>query len=188
MRGSTVGLADGNLEASKMTYHNILLDAIDSLFSASVVAPLVVTYWRSTWGFMDIYLCPSNKIRSAIFSLIIGIIGHLIFTIGQGLWRNNFDPDRHRLTFYVGSRLYTLIFGVICVNHWRGGWQLIDTFTAGDVTTLLCITIPAIVALCALKGLRNITAAPFVVVTDHSRDYFDIPTMYKRSVSSLYRP
>jgi len=106
-----------------------------------------------------------------------------VFTLGQGTLRKTFNPDQHRLTFYCGSRLYTSIFGIVCVNCWRGGWQLIDRFAYGDVTTLLWITVPSIIALLLLKALRNITATPFVVATDHSREYFDVPTMFKKSVS-----
>lgn len=53
--------------------------------------------------------------------------------------------------------------------------------------TVLSITIFAIIALMAIKALRNVTAPPFVIVTDHSNGYFDVPTMYKKSVSVNYR-
>lgn len=183
MRGSNAGLADGGLVVKdSVSCHSVVLDWLDSLFSSFVVAPLVVSYWRGTWNLADKYLCPQNKIQSAVASLIIGIIGHLVFTIFQGFFRNHFNPNQHRLTFYCGSRLYTSIFGVVCVNCWRGGWQLIDHYTARDMKTILAITIVAIIALIALRALRNVTATPFVVVTDHSREYFDVPTMYKKSV------
>jgi hypothetical protein len=54
--------------------------------------------------------------------------------------------------------------------------------------TVLSITILAILALMALKTLRNVNAPPFVVVTDSSNEYFDVPTMYKKSVSVSARP
>lgn len=165
-----------------MTYHSVVLEVIDSFYSSLVVAPLVVSYWRGTWNLSDVYLIPNNKIHSAVASLIIGIVGHLVFTIGQGSFRGHFDPNRHRLTFYCGSRLYTSIYGVICVNCWRGGWQLIDHYTARNMTTILSITIFAIISLMALKTIRNVTAPPFLVVTDTSQGYFDVPTMYKKSV------
>jgi hypothetical protein len=50
------------------------------------------------------------------------------------------------------------------------------------MTTVASITIFAIISLATLKSLRNITSPPFVIVTDHSSDYFHIPTMYKKSV------
>lgn len=182
MRGSNAGLADGEMVKEKMSCHSFLLESFDSLFSSLIVAPLVASYWRGTWNLLAVYLMPHNMIQSSVASLIIGIIGHLVFTIWQGSLRNHFDPNRHRLTFYCGSRLYTSIYGIVCVNCWRGGWQLIDHYTARDMKTIFSITIIAIIVLSAIKALRNVTAAPFVVVTDHSQGYFDVPTMYKKSV------
>lgn len=165
-----------------VTFHDLLLEKLDSLFSALIVAPLVVSYWRGTWNLSDVYLFPDNKIHSAVASLIIGIVGHLVFTILQGWFRGLFNPNRHRLTFYCGSRLYTSIFGVVCVNCWRGGWQLIDHYTARNMTTLVSVTIFAITALMLLKTLRNVASPPFVVVTDEPTMYFNVPTMYRKSV------
>ena len=182
MRGSDAGLAHGEVLRQKMSFHSVVLEWLDASFSAFVVAPLVVSYWRGTWNLTDKYLIPSDKVQSKVVSLIIGIIGHLVFTIGQGWLRNNFSPDRQRLTFYIVSRLYSSIFGIVCVNCWRGGWQLIDHYTAQNMTTILSITIFAIVCLMMLKAIRNVTATPFVVVTDTANEYFDVPTMYKKSV------
>jgi hypothetical protein len=53
---------------------------------------------------------------------------------------------------------------------------------------VLAITILAILALMALKTLRNVIAPPFVIVPDSSSEYFDIPTMYKKSVSANSLP
>jgi hypothetical protein len=182
MRGSDAGITHGGLTRQKMSSHSVVLELLDTGYSSFVVAPLVVSYWRGTWNLADTYLIPSDKVQSKVASLIIGIIGHLVFTIGQGWFRNNFSPDRHRLTFYVVSRVYTSIFGIVCVNCWRGGWQLIDHYTAKNMTTILSITIFAIVCLMLLKTIRNVTATPFVVVNDTAYEYFDVPTMYKKSV------
>lgn len=184
MRLSDAGLADQQLIIPKktMTLHSVLLTWLDAFFSSFVVAPLVVSYWRGTWNLAAVYLFPDELIKSSVASLIIGIIGHLVFTIWQGSFRGHFNPDRRRLTFYCCSRIYTGIYGVVCVNCWRGGWQLVDHYTARNMVTILSVTIFAIIALTLLKALRNVGATPFVVVNDNSREYFDVPTMYKKSV------
>lgn len=170
------------MTSKKSSHHSVLLDVLDTSFSSFVVAPLVVSYWRGTWNLAGFYIFHGSAIKSSVASLIIGIVGHLCFTIGQGFFRNRFSPHDHRLTFYFSSRLYSYVFGIVCVNCWRGGWQLIDHYTARDMTTILSVTIFAIISLTLLKALRNVIATPFVVVTDHSREYFDVPTMYKKSV------
>ena len=128
MRGSTAGLSDGDFamatRTTKNAYHSLLLHLVDMSFTSLVCGPLVVSYWRGTWNLSSEYLYPHDKLHSSIASLVIGIIGHLVFTIFQGTFKGLFDPNEHRLTFYIGSRLYTSIFAIICVNTWKGGWQV----------------------------------------------------------------
>jgi hypothetical protein len=127
MRGSTAGLAADETrrkDEAKNSYHNFLLHILDVVFTSFVSGPLVVSYWRGTWNLSSEYLFPYDKLHSAFASLVIGVMGHLIFTIFQSTFKTLFNPAEHRLTFYVGSRLYTSIFAVICVNTWRGGWQV----------------------------------------------------------------
>lgn len=126
MRGSNAGLASGGFqrERGKMKYHNYLLHVLDTIFTSFVIGPLVVSYWRGTWNLSAEYLFPHDKLHSSVASLVIGILGHLVFTIFQGTFKGLFNPNEHRLTFYIGSRLYTSIFAVICVNTWRGGWMV----------------------------------------------------------------
>lgn len=183
MRKSIVSLNENELNIQRMTYHSVLLEFLDSFYSAFIIAPLVVFYWRGTWNLSELYLYPRDKIQSSVASLLIGIAGHLVFTIWQRTFEKFLNPNRHRLVYYAGSRLYTAIFGIICVNLWRGGWQLIDHYTARDMSTILSITILAIFALMALKSLRNVVATPFVVITDQKLEYFRVPTKYKTMVS-----
>jgi hypothetical protein len=125
MRGSTAGISDGEIfHSGKMTLHSLFLQLLDTLFASFIVGPLVITYWRGTWNLSNTFLLPHDKLHSCFASLVIGIIGHLIFTTFQDFFKSIFNPNEHRLLFYIGSRLYTSIFAVICVNTWRGGWQV----------------------------------------------------------------
>uniref|UniRef100_A0A1L8D9T0 Putative conserved plasma membrane protein n=1 Tax=Nyssomyia neivai TaxID=330878 RepID=A0A1L8D9T0_9DIPT len=179
MRGSTAGLADGVLNPAKDA-HGVLLDFLDTILSTLVVGPLVISYWRGTWNLMDLYLFPNDKILSASASLGIGVVGHLICTLFQDAFKH-LHPNHHRITFYVISRLYTAIYGVICINGWRGGWQLIDAYTPTKVSTILLCTIIPAVCLALLKALRNLSAAPFTISIDAPNEYFDVQTMFKTS-------
>jgi flagellar biosynthesis protein FliQ len=161
--------------------NKLILEILDTLFSSSVIAPLVVSYFRATWQLTDTYLFHNNKYLSTFASLVFGILGHLVFTIGQNSLQTYFDPNR-QLTFYIGSRLYTIIFGIVCVNGWRGGWNLIEIYTPRDSTLIILITLLAAFILGIFKSLRNIVATPFVIVIDESKDYFKIPTRFRKLV------
>jgi flagellar biosynthesis protein FliQ len=167
-----------------MNVHNnkLILEILDSLFSSSVIAPLVVSYFRATWQLTDTYLFHNDKYLSTFASIMFGIVGHLVFTIGQNSFQNYFDPNQQCLTFYIGSRLYTIIFGIVCVNCWRGGWNLIEFCTPRDSTLIIVITLTAAFLLGLFKSLRNIVATPFVIVIDDTKDYFKIPTRFRKLV------
>lgn len=184
MRGSIVGIEDGLSNPKPGNKHGILLELLDNLFASFIVGPLVVGYWRSTWNLSGAYIYPSDFPTSLCISLSIGIVGHLIFNIFQATIRRHLNADKHRLLFFVGSRLYTAIYGTICVNTWRGGWEMINLYTTHDVTYVLLITLGAALLLAMLKGIRNITASPFYVVNDFRREYFDVPTYFKLTVSN----
>ncbi|KAK7790557.1 hypothetical protein R5R35_013073 [Gryllus longicercus] len=179
----------------------------DALFSAGVVAPTVVGYWRGTWCLMDWFVGEWAWAPS----LAAGLAGHLLFTLGQHwlaaagalLWG---APGRRpgercegaaaaatlsvpaadgarrcgrRLAGIVASRLYTAVFGFCCVNTWRGMYKLLDQHTGLDPRVVLAITLFGVTALVALRTLRNISSPPFTLVTDCADGYFDVRTMFR---------
>lgn len=185
MRGSTAGLAEGTI-APPESVHATFLDILDILFSSLIVAPSVIAYWRGTWNLMFQVLAPNDLCLSAVLSVVIGTVGHFVFTLYQDKLGRIFHPDKHRITFLLGSRLYTAIYGIICVNGWRGGWLLMDQYLPFAVPTMLAFTLFSALALALLLGLRNISGTPFAISTDHSKDYFVIPTRFKSSVRLIF--
>lgn len=183
MRGSTAGLAEGMIAPPKNA-HAMFLTFVDILFSATVAAPSIVCYWRGTWNTLDFYLF-EETILSAFTSLAIGIFGHMTFTLFQHKLTHAFHPDKHRIAYLLCSRMYTYVYGIVCVNGWRGGWMLLDTYIPLKITIVFAITFISVILLALLKSLRNISASPFAISTDNSKDYFLVPTMFKK-VSPLF--
>ncbi|XP_038113783.1 uncharacterized protein LOC6041637 [Culex quinquefasciatus] len=183
MRGSIVGIEDGLTSPKPGSWHGMFLELLDNLYAACVIGPLVVGYWRGTWNLMGEYIYPSDLPTSLMISLALGVFGHLVFNIFQGPLRSHLNADKHRLVYYIASRLYTEIYGTVCVNTWRGGWEIINLYTTHNVLYVVVITLFCAVLLALLRGLRNITASPFVVVIDSRREYFDVPTYFKLSGS-----
>ncbi|XP_062545692.1 uncharacterized protein LOC134212129 isoform X2 [Armigeres subalbatus] len=179
MRGSIVGIEDGLSNPKPGNWHGLLLELLDNLYASLIVGPLVVGYWRATWNLAGEYIYPEDLPTSLLVSLSVGVVGHLVFNIFQATIRQHLNADKHRLLFFVGSRLYTEIYGTICVNTWRGGWEMINLYTTHDGLYVILITLGCALLLAMLKGLRNVTASPFVVVNDSRREYFDIPTYFK---------
>jgi hypothetical protein len=189
MRGSTAGISDNFIGSNRN--HYILLSVLDTLLSALVVSPAVVGYWRGTWMLMDHYVFPERQVYSWWVSISIGYLGHLLFTLVQAPMTRFFHPDQHRILYYVASRVYTATFAFVCVNSWRGAWKLMDHHMGHDIGSLLSITVITVISvivLAATRTLRNISAPPFSIATDDCEGYFQVPTMFKVSVSLKSAP
>lgn len=178
MRGSTAGLAEGVINPPA-GIHAMVLYLSDILFSSIILGPTIVCYWRGTWNLSDRILKMDNELLSALVSLGLGIFGHSLFTIFQKKLDKCFHPDKHRLMFLISSRIYTYVYGFICVNGWRAGWMLMDLYLPRDIVYIFTLTFVSAIVLSFIKGLRNISATPFSVITDHSKQYFAIPTYFK---------
>lgn len=183
MRGSTAGLPD-TFQGSGTTYYT-LITVLDLLFSALVVCPCVVAYWRSVWTLMDVYVVPENMLISATISTIIGIGGHLFFILFQKILDRNFHPDKNRIMFYIVSRFYTMCFGFVCVNGWRGPWELLTIHTRDDFKSLIVTTLIGLVALVAMRAVRNVSSTPCLITTDGAQGYFEILTMFRVTPVSI---
>lgn len=181
MRGSTVGLTDTLKDASPMYY--ALLTFLDIAFASLIVGPAVVGYWRSVWLLLDVYIFPENLLLSYAVSTAIGNVGHLVFAFSKDFLRTYCHPDRNVCVYYVVSRLYTVGFAFVCVNSWRGPWGVLDLYTKAELVSVAATTAVGVVALAAMRTLRNVGAPPFAVSMDSVNGYFDMLTMFRVTVS-----
>lgn len=180
MRGSIAELT-GSLKGESQA-HYALLAVLDSVFASLIVAPLVVSFWRSVWELMGVYVFPDDALISAGISYAISILGHVFFTLSQHAFEHYFHPDRNRIAFYLVSRCYTVCFAFVCVNGWRGPWMFLDIYTRPEMLPVATSVAVAVVALACLRALRNCSSTPFVVVTDYVKGYFQVLTMFRVSV------
>lgn len=187
MRGSTAGI-ESTLARGASASHDALLSVLDRLFASLILTPAVVSYWRSVWVLMSIYVFPDDELYSAIASTAIGIIGHLFFTLTQHVFEH-LHPDKNRLVYYATSRAYTFCFAFIGVNGWRGPWNLLDQVTITEGGTVAATALVGVIALAAIRALRNVTAPPFAIATDYVEGYFKVVTMFRVTLvqkTSLY--
>nr|XP_053627644.1 uncharacterized protein LOC128685133 [Cherax quadricarinatus] len=154
------------------------LGFVDSLFSILVFAPLVVGYWRGCWQLMDQFLLPNNKQLSVATSLAMGVISGLLFCLLQRQLDVLFDHSRRPSLHLLASRLYTCVYCVCCVNHWRGVWAAWDLYTGISWQSGATSFGIGLTTLALTRGLKNILAPPFIVVTDHPTGYFHVPTLF----------
>lgn len=181
MRGSTAGLTVALKGNSAL--HYAFLSVLDTFISCFIVGPAVISYWRSVWELMEIYVYPENELISAVTSLVIGYAGHIIFMLLQDPLEKYFHPDKKRILFYTVSRTYTVVYAFICVNGWRGPWILIHKYSDKSWETTFSLTIVGAFFLGFLRALRNVSAPPCALLFDSWFGYFRILTYYRKKVS-----
>ncbi|KAI4477244.1 hypothetical protein M0804_012834 [Polistes exclamans] len=175
-----VGMTGGlDSPSSNHRLHYTILTIFDTIFSAIIAAPAVVGYWRGTWGLSDAYLCRDDPILSSFVSIAIGFTGLFFFSITQDRLNDLLHPDKHRLSYYAGSRIYTAVFGFCCVNAWRGAWQALDLYTELIPSTVSLTTAASLLALAIMRAIRNVSAPPFSLSLDSCPGYFQVQTMFR---------
>ncbi|XP_078049072.1 uncharacterized protein LOC144476245 [Augochlora pura] len=178
LRGGT-GMTSGLSGRSSSRLHYAILTILDTVFSVAVAAPAVVGYWRGTWGLSNFYVYPEDPVLSSLTSIVIGFVGLFAFNVSQNFLNDLLHPDKHRLSYYLGSRLYTAVFGFCCVNAWRGAWQALDLYTELTPSTVFATTAVSLLALAIMRAVRNISAPPSTLCLDSVSGYFDVPTMFR---------
>jgi Fuseless len=105
-----------------------ILNLSDTFLSLFVITPLVVAHWRGTWSYMD----HNAKFFPAWNCLLLGSILHTAFAIlrepleAEFLVRNGEKNFWRTARRFVVTRMYTYVFSIGCIMHWRGGWAVMN--------------------------------------------------------------
>ena len=170
------------IKTKNQRFCNGLLAVIDSFLSVIIFAPLVVGYWRGCWQLTEHYLLPNDTERSLWTSFAIGTVPGLFFCLAQVALEKLFDFGKRPTLHLIASRIYTIGYCVISVNHWRGVWAAWDFYTGISWISGLTSALLGIFFLSITRGLVNILAPPFIVVTDHPDGYFSVQTQFGTKV------
>ncbi|XP_050089561.1 uncharacterized protein LOC126573456 isoform X2 [Anopheles aquasalis] len=182
MRGSFLQL--DQLTGSKKARHSLdngepkVSELLNNIYAALVIGPLVIGFWRGTWNLMDELLFPHDELWRMVVLMVFGNGGHLLFMLLQDKLTEWLDVHEHPVAFYCWSRLYTYVYGAMCVATWRGGWILIDHFTTPpDLLFFIEASIVVLLVLGTVNSFCNVAGAPFV--NDSPSGYFNVPTYFK---------
>ncbi|XP_054006802.1 uncharacterized protein LOC128891378 [Hylaeus anthracinus] len=112
-----------------------ILSIGDSFLSMILITPLAVGFWEGTWTMMDLH----GEWFPGVFCFLFGVLLHTSFAIFKNFLQDRVaDAWRKKTCSSVAvcklaQILYTYIFGVACILHWRGGWIVFDWFFAGRI-------------------------------------------------------
>lgn len=164
--------------ALDIEHYSGLIEYIDILFTTLIAGPLTIIYWLATWHLMDIYIYPEDPLLSALVTAMMGVVLGLLLYVFQEYCCKRLTPEMGRLRFFIVTRLYNYVAGIINVAACRGVWNIMEIYEEDAFSTAVT-TIASAIALICLKGLRNVEAAPYCVAIDADEGYFDAPTFYR---------
>ena len=99
--------------------------------------PLVVAFWRGTWGFydhiLDHVLFEENTTYSNSFAFIIGFIATLIVDLFHHNM-SSFARSPGTLRHNILRHLFSIIWGILDILYWKGIWDQIDNQAGYGVT------------------------------------------------------
>lgn len=107
------------------------LNLMDTLISLFIISPLVVTYWRGTWVFMDNH----KEYFPPWHTFIFGGVLHTTLVLLRELLHaklKTINPQKKTRTTTIlkaiFTKIYLYVFSLGCILNWRGGWAVLEMY------------------------------------------------------------
>ena len=140
-----------------------VLSTSDTILTVTIITPLVVAYWRGVWRTMD----QNGQIFPGVQSFFFGGSLHFTFAVLRDLLKEKIcykDPTFfNRIKSQIIRKIYTYIFSIACIMHWRGGWIVVDLIGEDSEYTVVAIGGFCAFILLVLKCFKNCMAPPIIV-------------------------
>lgn len=143
----------------------------DVLFALIVVAPLVVTFWSTTWKLYDLFIFPNDPVVSGAVSWSFGFCGQMILLFYQDSLKKILVFEKRNFVNILIIKIYALFLGHTFVSFWRGVWSFVDTTSSKGLGVVILNIVQNIITLMILKTFRNTLVPPFIVLTDQEEQY-----------------
>ncbi|XP_055712054.1 uncharacterized protein LOC129807072 isoform X1 [Phlebotomus papatasi] len=159
-----------------------LLNFGDTLLSWFLISPLAIAHWRGTWDYMD----QRPDKFPAWYCFILGGILHTAFALLREPLHDEFSPPsngnkslKRTIRRIIVTKLYTYIFSVGSIMHWRGGWAMMELHLGPGVWPAVIVSFITLIPLLFLRSLRNSLAPPYIILLDSKDVAFTFPTRFR---------
>ena len=108
--------------ANQPRWQKRLLNMGDSFLSLFIISPLVISFWRGTWEYMNLFprLYPGMNcmIFGAIIHCFLAILREPLHTKYNSFKSSPNTSATKSFHFFVFKRMYTYFFGIACIMQW----------------------------------------------------------------------
>lgn len=163
-----------------------LVSIFDVFFALFVVAPLVVTFWSTTFMLYDMYILPNDPVFSGAVSWSFGFCGQMFLIFYQDSIKRLLHFEKLKFVNIVIIKMYALFLAHTCASFWRGVWCFIDATSTNDVGVVCVNIVQNITILMILKAFTNTLVPPFMISTDgHQKEQYNMMTLLQKKVGIL---
>lgn len=170
------------------------LKFLDCIISTCVVGPLCVIFWRGTWEWLMLH---TEDYFPIVETLLLSLIAQTVFTIIrevlQYLRTKKCKTTLSKFFGYILDRMYTYVFAVVCIMHWKSQWDVFDKWfgieispigivIGGDVKYIFLMAAISLVILLHFRTVVNSLGVPFCIDVDFGEDIYDFPTRFRVKV------
>lgn len=163
-----------------------LVSLFNVLFALTVVAPLVVVFWSTTWKLYDLYIFPNNPVLSGAVSWSFGFCGQMVLLYNQEVLKKRLHFEKWNFVNILILKIFALFLGHTFVSFWRGVWSFVDATSSKGLGVVILNIVQNIITLMILRVFRNTLVPPFIILTDQPEQY-NMRTALQKDVSINYR-
>jgi len=163
---------------------------VNWFWSAIVVAPVVVIYWRGTWDLLADLVYPNNvqhpatqRQISGLVCYLAGLVTRIVMDMVKGSLQK-FLEDKEEIIMKVVSWLFTALYALAGVSFWRGVWFLMKMDVGVNPVKLFIILSVSIAVLFYTGVSRSLIASPLGITLDTKAAAFHTKMFFERSSES----
>ena len=162
---------NGNNSSDKHCGSILLRKTANGVLVFFIIFPLIVTFWRGTWGIMDLLIFPSNIESSAWTCTGLGFGIIFLYMVVQNCFIQRLQTESSTLaclakTLLLLSVTFVYVLALSTVASWRGVWLCLDIYFTGRNLSALLTHVFGVIALWATETFTSVISAPGFVVRD----------------------
>jgi len=166
----------------------MLLSLADLLWSALIVAPLVVLFWRGTWDILDVVVYPSDDLPetqssrqlSGMVCYLIGLLTRIFLDLIK-FHLKEFLDTKPLLIQTLGGLVFRGAYAFSGVSFWRGIWNLMIQDVGLKTFQLIIVLVGSLLVLLFSRVSRSLISAPLGILLDNHSNTFESSTFFKRT-------
>jgi len=169
----------------------MLVSLVDLAWSALVVAPLVVLFWRGTWDILTLWVYPESPAldapgrtsrleKSGLVCFLVGFVLRILLDLIKP-FLGEILAKQAAFVKIVGRLLFTFTYAFAGICFWRGTWYLMRLDVGEKSLQLLVVLVGGVSVFVFSKMSRTLVSTPLALCQDSNDKTFEISSYFRKN-------